>query len=174
MVMYLPFEPAPERTVYLPERYHEVITATYKRLKLKRAIKSGHGHKYSTKTAVALDKKNRWGIAKISIREIGLDLIENISEIQQKMTGESFPVLYVDIPLCHPACPNIVENLRSLGFFYGGIVIERGGSDILRMQFLTDKHVNPEAIVLVSEFGKKLLNFTLRDRTDSMKEISID
>jgi hypothetical protein len=169
VAMYLPFEQAPEKTVYLPKRYYDIITGTYNRLKLKRTIKSGHRHKFSKKTTFTLDKKMRWGIEKISIQEIGHDLIEKVSTIQQVMIDESFPVLYVDIPLWHPVCPDVAEKLHSLCFFYGGIVIERGDSDILRMQFLTDKCANPETISLVSAFGKKLLDFTLHDRSCTMK-----
>ncbi|MBT4513030.1 MAG: hypothetical protein HOC20_12595 [Chloroflexi bacterium] len=164
VLLYFPLHPAPPQTIYIPERYQKIIDSVYSRLKQDRAIQISTYQPLIEKTIATIDKKPRQGTARIRIDAVGRNLIETVAAFKDT-SRSAFPVLYVDLPLADPSSAGFVEGLRSLGFFYAGIVLERSGSDILRMQCMNRNYINPEAIVLARPHGKNLLEFILSDRS---------
>jgi hypothetical protein len=67
---------------------------------------------------------------------------------------------------CDPTSTAIVDELWALGLFYGGVLIERGGGDVLRMQDLLDAHIAPDVKLISSQNGRDMLNFMLSDARD--------
>ncbi len=164
VLLYFPLHPAPSQTIYIPERYQTIVDSVYSPLNQDRTIQNGTDQPLIERTIAAIEQKPRQGVARIRIEKPGSDLLETVAAFKDR-SRSSFPVLYVDLPLADPSSATFVEGLRSLGFFYAGIVLERTGSDILRMQCMNRKDVNPEAIVLARPHGKNLLEFILSDRS---------
>lgn len=71
--------------------------------------------------------------------------------------------MYVDLSLGDPASVLLVDDLRSLGLFYGGVILERGGTDILRLQCLINANIKPDASVLADDHCRMLLDFVMSD-----------
>lgn len=163
VLLYFPLHPAPSRTVYVPDRYRDIIDSVYQELGLDRTIERNSTLSFSATTVTSIEEKPRQGTARIRVDRTGVDLMEVIARFKNLSLAKSFPVLYADLPLADPVSAVFINDLRSLGFFYGGIVMERSGSDILRMQYVNRKNVNPEAIVLARPYGKDLLEFVLSD-----------
>ncbi len=164
VLLYFPLHPAPSQTIYVPERYSKMIDSVYSQLNQDRTIRIGTDQPSIETTEVSIDEKPKQGIARIRINRVGHNLIEVVAAFKER-SRSIFPVLYVDLPMADPSSARFVEGLRSLGFFYAGIVLERSGSDILRMQCMNRNDVNPEAIVLARPHGKNLLEFILSDRS---------
>lgn len=166
MLMYVPLRPAPKRAVYLPQRYADIIVDLYKQLKYTRSLKQRLKVQSEKPVSFAITKKSGLGIVQIKVQQAGLDLPDTIASLQRQFRRESYGVMYVDLPLCDPAAAAIIDGLRSFGFFYGGVIVERGGGDALRMQCLIDARIAPNTNVIASQRGKDLLSFVLADAHD--------
>ena len=118
------------------------------------------------KSSITVNQKPSLGIVQIKVHQAGRDLQDAIERCQRQFRLEGFAAMYVDLQLCDPASAAIFEELRALGLFYGGVLIERGGGDVLRMQGLIDARIAPNAELISSQSGKELLNFVLSDARD--------
>lgn len=164
VLLYFPLHPAPPQTVYVPERYRNIIDSVYRQLNLDRTIRTEEQRPAVSISTVTVEEKSRQGVARIRVDRPGSDLKETITRFKERALARSIPVLYVDLPIADSVSASFIENLRSLQFCYGGVVVERSGSDFLRMQFVEDANINPGAIVLARQHGRDLLNFILSDR----------
>ena len=166
ILMYVPLQPAPERAVFAPERYRDTIGQLYKQVKYARSFKKYDKKSPAAKSSVTVNRKPGLGIVQIKVQQAGRDLPATIERDRRQFHSEGFATMYVDLPLCDPASAAIVEELRALGLFYGGVLIERGGGDVLRMQGLIDAHIAPDAELISSQNGRELLDFVLSDARD--------
>lgn len=166
MLIYVPLRPAPERTVFIPKRYVDIISRLYKQLKYIRLMKETENSRIKKPSSVTIIKKQGLGIAQIQVKQPGHDLADMIARLQKQVRIEGIEVMYVDLPLCDPDSATLIEDLRSLGLFYGGVVIERGGGDMLRLQGLLNAHIAPNADIIVSQNGRDLLDLVMGDARD--------
>jgi hypothetical protein len=166
ILMYVPLRPAPERTVYVPKRYVDIVGDLYERLKYKRSMDKQPKAQSEKSSAIAIHKKLGMGIAQIKVQQAGRDLPNAVASLQQQCRLDGVGAMYVDLSLCDPVSTTTVEDLRSLGFFYGGVVIERGGGDVLRMQCLLNARIAPDANLIASQSGRDLLSLVLDDARD--------
>jgi hypothetical protein len=165
-LMYIPLHAAPKRVIYPPKRYRDIIQNMYVKLGYERSAHDADS-KSDTKSSVVSVKKNlSLGIVQISVQKSGHDLIDCIARFQQQFRLEGIEAMYVDLSLGDPATVLLVDDLRSLGLFYGGVILERGGTDILRLQCLINANIKPEAGVLADDYGKTLLDFVMSDAQD--------
>jgi hypothetical protein len=165
-LMYVPLQPAPERTIFVPERYRDIIGHLYQRVKYTRSFEKYDKKPHAAKSYVAVNRKPGLGIVQIMVQQAGRDLPDAIERDRRQFRSEGFATMYVDLPLCDPASAAIVEELRDLGLFYGGVLIERGGGDMLRMQGLIDACIAPNAELISNQSGRELLDFVLADARD--------
>ena len=166
MMIYVPLGSAPERTVYIPERYQDVISGLYGRLKYTRSIKNPVKSRAKQSAAVTVSSKSGMGTVQIKVKQTGQNLLDKIEDLKEQFRKDGTGVVYVDLPLCDSASAAAAESLRSAGFFYGGVVIERGGGDSLRMQYLMDDGIAPDNDLIVSQSGRDLLSFVMDDARD--------
>jgi len=166
MFMYVPLRPAPPRDVYLPERYADIIGNVYKQLKYARSLARRLKTQSQKSASFSIDKKSGLGIVQIKVRKAGDDLSESIARLNKQARREGYEIVYVDLPLCDPASAATIDGLRSLGFFYGGVVVERGGGDMLRMQSLINAQIAPNAELISSQSGRDILSFVMADARD--------
>ncbi len=166
MLMYVPLQPAPERTVFVPERYSDIVSRLYQQLKYTRSFKKYDKKPHAAKSSVTVNRKPGLGIVQINVRQAGRDLPDAIERDRRQFRSEGIEAIYVDLPLCDPASAAVVEELRAMGLFYGGVLIERGGGDMLRMQGLIDACIAPNAELISSQGGRELLDFVLSDARD--------
>jgi|GEM_PF-1507111 len=166
MFMYVPLRPAPTRTVYVPERYIDIVTNLYGRLKYARLVKKTSVGRGKGLTSATIYRKSGMGIFQIRVQQAGDDLPGSIARFYKQARQEGYELIYVDLPLGDTVSTSSIDDLRSLGFFYGGVVVERGGGDALRMQGLIDATIAPDEKLISSQSGKDLLSFVLADARD--------
>jgi hypothetical protein len=54
-------------------------------------------------------------------------------------------------------------NARGMDFFFGGVLIERCGSDFLRLQKVKPNLIDPANLSIASNRGRQLLEIMLKD-----------
>ncbi len=166
VLMYVPLHPAPKRVIYIPERYRSIIQNTYTKLGYERSIRDTDSHSINDQTIMSTNKGSSSGVIQVHVQTPGSDLPECIAKLHQQFRLEGLEVMYVDLPLDNPAAALLIEDLRSQGLFYGGIIMERGGTDKLRLQRLINVNIKPDAAVLTDDYGKRLLDFVISDAQD--------
>ena len=162
-LMYVPLHAAPKRVIYLPERYRDLIQDMYVKLGYERSVHDADSESSIKSSVISIKKDSGLGIVKINAQRPGHDFLECIARFQQQFRLEGIEAMYVDLPLGDPATALLVDDLRSLGLFYGGVILERGGTDILRLQCLINANIKPDATVLADDHGKMLLDFVMSD-----------
>lgn len=166
MLLYVPLGSAPERIVYIPERYSDIVGDLYKKLKYTRSMERQSNAPEAKPSLISIHRKAGMGIVQVRVHEAGHDLPPIISGLKHRFSQDDVEVMYVDLPLCDPVSAVAVDGLRPLGFFYGGVVVERGGGDALRMQCLINSRIAPDASVIASQSGRELLGFVMSDARD--------
>jgi hypothetical protein len=164
VLLYMPLAPLPKRANYIPEIYSDVLSDTYARLGLDRDLKVADRKAFlPAKTSYFVDSKMANKHLRVVIERIGMDLIDVVRQLLPRSAPPEYEVVYLDLPLSDPAVGYAVENARQLRFFYGALMIERCGSDWLRLQRYDRHLVAPEAMKIASEVGVNLLSFILSD-----------
>jgi hypothetical protein len=61
--------------------------------------------------------------------------------------------------------PGAGARLNELGFFFGGIIPELRGGDVLRLQYLNEVDIRPEDVSTASDFGQELVNLIFGEKS---------
>lgn len=100
----------------------------------------------------------------IKVKVIGRDFLRKIESFMEPLINEKHPVVYIDVPLSHPMANQAINDLESLGFFWGGWLPNYDESgDILRLQCLLDSEVNEESIVCARKEGEFIRDYVLSE-----------
>jgi hypothetical protein len=103
----------------------------------------------------------------MAVAEYGADLVSQVEYRLRELRTRHIDCIYIDLPLSDPATPQYCASLEMLGFFFGAIIPEHAGGDILRLQYLNNVDVRVGEIVTASEFGRELLDYVLRGRENA-------
>jgi serine/threonine-protein kinase RsbW len=163
-MLYLPLAAAPRRTAHVPRCYREVVSDIYARVGLERRL-ADEDLDLSRRPArlrSVIDAPR--GRIRIVVEAIGEDLVPEVARWLRDPGASSMQIAQLDLPLSDPATPSAVEALRELGFFFGGVLPEFSEGDVLRLQSVRSPAVDFTSVALVSEVGKRLLDFVLADR----------
>ena len=131
---YLPFAAAPEREVFLPSRYHELIEGIYSEAGLVRRPLEGNRRAGHVSCDLVVQVDERRSSARIDLRRAGGDAGARIAEVLGDEPNRA-EVVHLDLPLSDAATPHVAEESRALGFFYAGLLPEYRDGDVLRMQW---------------------------------------
>lgn len=162
LMMYYSLADVPPRNIYLPELYAGIAREIYTNIKVQRNIKITRQIHNSLKfsESIVVDKK-RQGSTFLRYEVIGDDWKNHYDSFYSKFNR---PALYIDIPLHSPISVAVIEELRNVGWYFGGILVERNNTDYLRMQNsgvnLTIENTN------LLEAGSRMSAFVLNDRKD--------
>jgi serine/threonine-protein kinase RsbW len=165
-LMYLRVNEEPERDIYPPARYREVVRRLAARNGLRRNIVDGPGSDVRTEAAsshVSVDVRRDHNLAFLRVIEPGADLRELVRLRLRELCLHRIDCVYVDLPLSHPATRNAGDSLEELGFFFGCIVPEAREGDVLRLQYLNNVEIEPEDVHTASDFGQELLGTVFRE-----------
>jgi hypothetical protein len=161
-VVYQPLEPVPERYLYYPAQYGDLLHSLYESLEIPRLDLSDskevpphapHGH-------VTADFNPERGSLHLFLHNAGDDLGRLVRDHIQQHGPD---VTYIDLPLDEPRIDITIEILRKEGFFYCALLPEFSHTDLLRMQTLRDaspKDFEPE---LANDGAKHLCELLRKD-----------
>jgi hypothetical protein len=156
------YRPKPHR-IFLPAPYEQELRMIYSRLDDTRDI-------VLSDTQAPDDLKSRaevtvFGfaqVARIAVHEIGADFREHFAEIEKRAIAQKAVVLQAWLNLSTPWVGAGVEELRKMGYFFGGALPRWFDGDGLLMQKLLCPPCF-ESIQLHSEFSKELMEIIKKD-----------
>lgn len=149
------------RMLYIPQRYHEMISATYAKAEIPLHI---------PQMGIALAEKvpeYRFNPV-LNIGTIHIDaptVTEQFDASLNALLLTHCDMIYADINLCRiEAIDELIALLNNRRFFYGGIMFSfYKNEDYLRLQRKNAPDIDEEQLVCYSEFAKELLAFILAD-----------
>ena len=100
----------------------------------------------------------------IKVSAIGKDFLRRIEILVKSVRQEKHPVIYVDLPLSHPMAGQAINELESLGFFWGAWLPNYDQSgDVLRMQCILDSIVSEASIICARNDGEFIRDYVLSE-----------
>src|SRR5918997_1129648 len=164
-LFYLRTNPEPERTIYPPAAYREAVRLVVERNGLRRTEENGSDAMMPTSSRMSVDVRGDHNLAFLKVEEPGADLQELVRVRLRELCLHRVDCIYVDLPLSHPAVPGAGARLNELGFFFGGIIPELRGGDVLRLQYLNEVDIRPEDVSTASDFGQELVNLIFGEKS---------
>ncbi len=164
VTLFMPLAPLPARVCYIPKRYAQVLGGIYEKLALNRHFVTDDSAAPLPATSVySLEDKTGNGQRRIVLERTGSDFAAVLDQVMSLFHKDEAEVLYLDIPLNIPATTCAVEHARERGFFFGALMVDRRGSDRLRLQFYDRFLAAPSAMIVASAEARFLLDYIMTD-----------
>jgi hypothetical protein len=164
-LFYMRTNPEPERTIYPPAAYGEAIQCVVGHNGLHRTSEDGSDAEMPPSSRMSVDVRRDHNVAFLRVEEPGADLQELVRVRLRELCLHRVDCIYVDLPLSHPAVQSAGARLDELGFFFGGIIPELRGGDVLRLQYLNEVDIRPDDIRTGSDFGQELVNLIFQQKS---------
>lgn len=158
-LFWLTTNPPPDRVAHPPRWHREIVRAIYDHNGLEREMVAPDATpELVGRTAFTLTEHVDHNEATIAIDRVGADIVAVLASTLADYHDRD--VVHIDLPLSDPgtaALPEIVHD--DLGVFFGGIVPELRGGDVLRLQWLNGVEADPSDVSVASDFGAELLAY---------------
>ncbi|MBA3472324.1 MAG: hypothetical protein H0T57_03700, partial [Rubrobacter sp.] len=154
----------PEREIHPPKRYRDVVQRVVEHNGLRRTVVEVSDSPPPASSRVDLRVRRDHNLALVRVLEPGEDLLELVRSRLRELCLHRLDVIYVDLPLSHPATRACGERLEELGFFFGGVLPELLNGDVLRLQYLNNVEIERGDVSTASDFGQELLNLIFEQR----------
>jgi anti-sigma regulatory factor (Ser/Thr protein kinase) len=165
VVYYHPLRAAPAREVCIPRRYRKLLEPIYGALDLERTFREAVAPPSPGPGAVHVEVKLRRGLGRIEVEAAGADIAAEVARHLRALCLRRLDVIHLDLPLGSPMAMSAVDAFAGLGFFFGAVIPELRGGDVLRLQYLNNLDLDPDALVLYGDGTKRLLAGILTDRS---------
>lgn len=165
VLFYLKINDEPERTVYLPEKHKDILLEIYERNNLRRTAAAAETLPALVETTeMNVIVKHEIIAGFLRVNKYGKDFEAQLRFRLRELCEKKMEVVYIDLPLGDPHTAQVNDLLESMGFFLSGIIPELMDGDILRYQYLNNISIDPDKIIVASDFGKKLLKYIFDTR----------
>ena len=156
----------PEREIHPPDQFRDVVQRVVEHNGLRRTVVQAPGSEIVVPASSRVDLRVRrdHNLALVRVLEPGEDLLELVRSRLRELCLHRLDVIYVDLPLSHPATRACGGRLEELGFFFGGILPELLNGDVLRLQYLNNVEIERGDVSTASDFGEELLNLIFEQR----------
>jgi anti-sigma regulatory factor (Ser/Thr protein kinase) len=165
-LFYMRVRDEPEREIYPPLPYLEVVRRVVEHNGLRRVIGEVSDPTLQP-SRMSVEVRQDHNLAFLRVEEPGADLEELVLGHLRDLSLHRVDCIYVDLPLSHPATPIAAAGLNNLGVFFGGIIPEAhpGGGDVLRLQYLNNVEIEAGDVSTASDFGEELLGLIFNQNT---------
>ncbi len=160
---YVVLQACHELLIYLPKKHKAFFEDLLKHTKLKRSIVDDD-EQISGTSKMSLHHSPEGKPSFIKVEEIGTDLLMKAELFMQELATEKHPVVYIDIPLSMSGAKQAIQELESLGFFWGAWLPNyTKAGDIVRLQCLLDRTVNEKSIICARQDGEFIRDYVLSE-----------
>lgn len=164
-LFYMRTNEEPEQKIHPPDRYRDVVQRVVEHNGLRRKVVDIPDSRAALASShVDLRVRRDHNLALVRVIEPGKDLLELVRARLRELCLHRVDVIYVDLPLSHPATRACGGRLEELGFFFGGILPELLNGDVLRLQYLNNVEIERGDVSTASDFGEELLNLIFEQR----------
>jgi serine/threonine-protein kinase RsbW len=164
-LFYMRTNPEPERTIYPPAVYRDPVQRVVERNGLLRTVGEGSDAEMLPSSRMSVDVRRDHNLAFLRVEEPGADLQSVVRTRLRELCLHRVDCIYVDLPLSHPAVQSAGARLDELGFFFGGIMPELRGGDVLRLQYLNEVDIMPDDVRTASDFGQELVDLIFQAKS---------
>ncbi len=163
-VIYFHLTGTPEPiSIYAPPGYRDLLADMYQRTGLPRRLEAPEPATGKTRMHAELQRKRN--LARMTVDRAGDDMIDLVRQHLHEFNLGHVDVVQIDLPLADAGATDAVEGLRDLGFGFAALFPERHVGDVLRLQYLHDLEIDPEAMDLYSDEARNLLAVIQADLT---------
>lgn len=159
-------------TIYPPKHHIAIINEIYSWIELEREYGKPKPAVVSETPSVEVDDsyENPNG-AVLKIKQITSSTLSEIEREWHRCLNQMKNAVFIYLPLNDPACPKLVEDCESLGFFFGGIMPHvHFGGDRLFLQYI-DPNISLGEIRIHGSKTEKLLLY-INNEYEKVKKMS--
>jgi serine/threonine-protein kinase RsbW len=161
VLMFIKTGHSPARTVFLPLRHRTMIERIYERGRFARTLGSAVDSPLSGAAQLAVEIFPKWSEASLRVVTYGADLFDLVRFHRRELLFRHIDWISLDLPLSHPAAPQLCAQIEALGFFFAGVIPDLVGDDVLRLQYLNEIEADLESVHLASDFAKDLFAYVV-------------
>jgi hypothetical protein len=165
-LFWLTTNPAPARVVHPPAWHREIAASLYAHNGLDRSLAAlSEVPELVGPTYLTITEHADHNEATVAIDRIGADVVDVLGSTLAEQASAGRDLVHVDVSLGDPATAALPLALHDrLGVFFGGIVPEARGGDVLRLQWLNHVETDPSDVAVASDFGAELLAYVFERR----------
>jgi hypothetical protein len=134
---FLPLKPL-TATVYVPQIYRDQFSFCYTGLDAKRTFEAAQGTPKSPESTMKVQQFDFAGVARVAVSDAGQEFEARMREEETGLLDQGFRVIQVWLNTGQPWVGTAASALRSMGYFFGGVLPCWFGSDGLLMQKVLD------------------------------------
>jgi serine/threonine-protein kinase RsbW len=138
-----------------------MIERIYERGRFERRLAPTPASPLSGSAQLAVEIFPKWSEASLRVVAYGADLVDLVRFRLRELRLRHIDWISLDLPLSHPAVPQVSEQLEALGFFFAGVIPDLVGDDVLRLQYLNEVEADLESVHLASDFAKELFAYVV-------------
>jgi anti-sigma regulatory factor (Ser/Thr protein kinase)/GNAT superfamily N-acetyltransferase len=162
-LFYMRLNNEPERVIYPPHPYRDLIQRVVEHNGLLRTI-GDEQEDPAGLSRVSVEVHRDDNQAYLRVEEPGSDLHDVVRARLRELCLHRVDCIYADLSLSHQATPRAGTWLHELGFFYSGVIPELRDGDVLRLEYLNNVEVDPADVRTASDFGRELLDLIFQQK----------
>ncbi len=158
-LFYLQTNDPPRERVHPPAFHHDALGDLYAHAGLPRVVAPADA-KIRARSDLVVGVDTEHSDATITVSTMGRDLVEVLDATVGGLVAAGVDCVYLDLALADPATAMLPRAVHDdLGFFFGAVIPELRGGDVLRLQLLNGVEADPSDVAVASEFGRRLLDY---------------
>lgn len=173
---YASFGNTPQRTVFVPPTYAEVVERIYTHSRLPRTVAAPFKRRPEVTEATSqfsVSLRHEAGVGLLAVRVYGEDFLESLQAQVQQLRMNRFELIVVAFPMADPLTAHFAAGLHELGLSFCSVMPEYDDGDVLWLQCLNNVEVRPEEIQVASEFGAYLRDFVVGDMQQAAQRLAV-
>lgn len=152
-----------KREIYIPLRHRQIIEKTYNLLNIKRTILQNGGKPTAEHSEYAYTFKVDWDQSICQVSTIGKDFELCMRRNFMRGVSDGMQVFFLQLSLSDPAVDYATAVVEKMGFSYSGVMpYELHDADTIHFQYIVNTNLNPDLIVTVSDWGKEIKEYAIR------------
>ena len=157
VIDFLPLFTPDKVPVYMPEKYRDILSETFKELEIPVNAKDGAKYKMAKKSDIKLTISYTNSTSLLVVKKYGPDFVTVLTDmINSLQEQEDLNAIFLDLPLQNAATPQQFKKIKDLGFIYSGLApLFHEESHYLRLQKVYSD-LDLDLIGVYSQFGKKI------------------
>jgi anti-sigma regulatory factor (Ser/Thr protein kinase) len=151
-------------TLYPPAHHAGMIRAIYRNLGVVPPFGTGGASSgLPDLSDLATTVEADYGTAQIRVRAFGRDLIPRLRHDLARLRADRLESVYLHLPLTDFRTAAATAAVEDLGFFFAGLSATSTGDDFLTLQYLNNRIIDYDTVLVASEFGSRLKDY-VRER----------
>ncbi len=166
-LFYLLTNDPPHEDVYPPGFHRGALAELYAHVGLPRDLRPADpAVAVATRSDLVVSIDTEHNDATIAVSTMGRDLVEVLDAAVAGLAATGIDCVYLDLALADPATATLPQSVHDeLGFFFGAVIPELSGGDVLRLQLLNGVEADPSDVAVASDFGRALLDYVFERKS---------